>query len=122
MPELIDRCYMPPYQLGLHKGIGCTHAMTALSSVFIDTDKLEELLVLGSPDFSCVFDLIIHMYIPIELYKCRVSTCIICTLYNMYAHLTFIVNLSDRMITEIVIPVHHGIREGDLMSPNVFNN
>ena len=43
--------------------------------------------------------LIIHVYILIELYKWRVSTCIICTLYDMYAHLTL--DLPDRTIIEI---------------------
>ena len=122
MPELVDKCYMPPHQFGFQKGIGCAHALTALSSVLIDADKSGEPLILGSHDVSRAFDSIIHAHILTELYKRGVSTCIIRALYDMYNHLTVIVNLPHGIITKITIPVRRGVRQGALTSPIVFNN
>ena len=57
MLELTDKCYMPPYQFGFQKGLGCAHALTALSSILIDADKSGDSLVLGSHDISHAFGL-----------------------------------------------------------------
>ena len=56
MPELTDKCYMPPCQFGFQKGLECAHTITALSSILIDADKSGNSLVLGSHDVSHAFD------------------------------------------------------------------
>ena len=87
MPELVDKSYIPPRQFGFQKGIGCAHALTALSLALTDAGKSGESLVLGSHDVSRVFESVIHAHILIEMYKHRVSTCIILSLYDMHTHL-----------------------------------
>ena len=85
MPELVDKCYLPPHQFWFQKGIG-VHALTVLSSVLIDPDKSGEPIVLGSHDVSRDFDSIVHAHILTELYKRGISICIIRALYDMYNH------------------------------------
>jgi len=73
MPDLVDKCFAIPRQFGFQKEIKWTYALTALSSVSIDADKSEELLVLGSLSASRAFVSIIHAYILNEFYKRLVS-------------------------------------------------
>ena len=122
MPELTDKCYMPPYQFGFQKGLGCAHALTALSSILIDADKSGDSLVLGSHDVSHAFDSLIHAQILLELYKRGVDTSAIRALYDMYNHLAVVIKLPDGTITRFVIPVRRGVRQGALTSPVAFNN
>ena len=75
---------MPPYQFGFQKGLGCAHALTALSSILIDADKSGDSLVLGSHDVSRAFDSLIYAQNLLELYKRGVDTSAIRALYDTY--------------------------------------
>ena len=122
IPELTDKCYLPPYQFGFQKGLGCAHGLTALSSILIDADKSGDSLVQGSHDVSHAFDSLIHAQILLELYKRGVDPSAIRALYDMYNHLAVVIKLPDGTITLFVIPVCRGVRQGAVTSPVAFNN
>ena len=102
MPEFTDKCYIPPYQFGFQKGLGCAQALTTLSSILIDVDKSSDSLVLGSHDVSRAFDSLSHAQILLKLYKRGVDTFAIRALYDMYNHLAVVIRLPDGTITRFV--------------------
>ena len=118
-------CSTPDSQFGFKRNISREHVHSLLSNVLLDADAKGETVVLAGHDVRGAFDSGIHAQLLVSAFKRGLDRSIIATYRNMYFKLKVRVRVLKNQsptVSDFLIPVRKGIRQGALSSPPLYNN
>ena len=113
--EIQYSCGKPDHQFGFLPGLGCANALFSLAAILADSHESGDLIVIDAFDASRAFDS------SITAYQHGVNLRVTSVLYDMYCRLKVRIKIGN-LITSMVVPVKKGVRQGSLLSPNLYNN
>ncbi|RVE40575.1 hypothetical protein evm_014776 [Chilo suppressalis] len=115
----LDDC-QPPEQAGFRSGYGTIDHTHAVRQIIQKTEEYNQPLCLAFVDYEKAFDSIEIWSVLESLQRCQVDWRYIQVIRCLYEAATMSVQVQNQQTSPI--PLHRGVRQGDVISPKLFTN
>lgn len=112
--------YQPPEQAGFRSGYGTIDHIHTVRQIIQKTEEYNQPLCLAFVDYEKAFDSIEIWSVLESLQRCQVDWRYVRVLKCLYKAATMSVQVQDQHTRPI--PLHRGVRQGDVISPKLFTN
>ncbi|KAJ0182129.1 hypothetical protein K1T71_002851 [Dendrolimus kikuchii] len=112
--------FQPPEQAGFRKGYSTVDHIHTVRQIIQKTEEYNQPLCMAFVDYEKAFDSIETWAVLESLQRCRIDWRYIEVLRCLYDAATMTVQIQDRRAKPI--PLHRGVRQGDVISPKLFTN
>ncbi|MGL5774892.1 MAG: RNA-directed DNA polymerase, partial [Aeromonas veronii] len=117
--RLVDTCPLHPRQRGFRTSPGCSENLEVLRSLFEHCKEERSQFAVVFVDFARAFDSVSHEHFLCVLREMEVDPHVVELIRGSYQDCVTRVEIGDRLTPEINVKV--GVKQGDPMSPLLFN-
>ncbi|RVE40475.1 hypothetical protein evm_014875 [Chilo suppressalis] len=112
--------FQPPEQAGFRSGYGTIDHIHTVRQIIQKTEEYNQPLCLAFVDYEKAFDSIEIWSVLESLQRCQVDWRYIQVIRCLYEAATMSVQVQNQQTSPI--PLHRGVRQGDVISPKLFTN
>lgn len=112
--------FQPPEQAGFRSGYGTIDHIHTVRQIIQKTEEYNQPLCLAFVDYEKAFDSVEIWSVLESLQRCQVDWRYIQVMRCLYEAATMSVQVQNQQTRPI--PLHRGVRQGDVISPKLFTN